>query len=101
MPSSPNYKRDYKQEIRTQKKRDATKADPKGTRKRVARNKARAAAIKAGMADPKSSVTLKLRVLAAIAVMVVVLVIVLEKLRVVVKASVNSRTNNNNNKHID
>jgi hypothetical protein len=48
MPSSPNYKRDYKQEVRTQKKRDATKADPKGTRKRVARNKARTAAIKAG-----------------------------------------------------
>lgn len=48
MPSSPGYKRDYKQEVKTQKKRDATKADPKGTRKRIATGKARAAAKKAG-----------------------------------------------------
>ena len=51
MPSSSKYVRDLKQELRTQKKRDKTKSDPKGTRKRVARNKARAAAIKAGRAS--------------------------------------------------
>ncbi len=48
MPSSPGYKRNYKQELRTQKKRDATKGDPKGTKDRVARNKARAAAKRRG-----------------------------------------------------
>ena len=51
MPSSPNYKRDYKQERKTQIARDKTASDPKGTRKRVARNKARAAAIKNGKAS--------------------------------------------------
>lgn len=50
MPSSPGYKRNYKQEVRTQKKRDATKKDPKATRFRTATGKARLAAKKKGKA---------------------------------------------------
>lgn len=53
MPSSANYVRDYKQEARTAKARAKKKGDtsPQGTKDRVARNKARAAAIKAGKAS--------------------------------------------------
>lgn len=43
MPSSPNYKRDYKQERRTKIKREATKSDPKATRTTVERNRKRKA----------------------------------------------------------
>jgi len=43
MPSSKNYKRDYKQERRTKIKREATKSDPKATRTTVERNKKRKA----------------------------------------------------------
>ena len=49
MPSSPGYVRNLKQERKTQIARDKTKSDPKGTRKRVARNKARLAAKKRGV----------------------------------------------------
>jgi hypothetical protein len=50
MPSSPGYKRKYGQELAAQKKKDATKSDPNGTRFRSATNKKRAQLKKKGKA---------------------------------------------------